>query len=59
MAYNDILTFNLANNSTLRVHRDKIIATCHSKEDNTIQIYVAGNANPFEVKRTEYWRDYN
>lgn len=41
--------YKLPGNATLRVRTENIVATVSSKDKNTIDLFVAGIANPFHL----------
>ena len=41
--------FNVSPNATLRVKTENIVATISSKNQNQIDLYVTGLANPFHI----------
>lgn len=42
--------FKIADMATLRVRSENIVATVSSKDQNKIDLYVAGLTNPFHIK---------
>ena len=42
-------SFHISSNAKLRVKADNIVATVSSKDQNRIDLYIAGIANPFHL----------
>lgn len=52
MRHSKVVEFQINNNSTLRINKDKIMATVYDNKQNKVEIFLTGQEEPFVIYDT-------